>query len=90
MIRWPALLVEQVAQHRADARLRRRVAGLLGVGGVGQQQADALVGCDRADAGEVGAAAVDRREVELEVAGVQDHALGRVERDGEARAAPSG
>ena len=35
---------------------------------VGQQQADALGGRDRADAGEVGAPAVDRREVELEVA----------------------
>ena len=35
-----------------------------------------------ADAGEVGAAAVDRREVELEVARVQDHALRGVDRDG--------
>ena len=33
---------------------------------------------------EVGEAAVDRREVELEVAGVQDRALRRVERGGEA------
>ena len=39
---------------------------------------------DGADAGEVGEAAVDRREVELPVAGVQDHALRRVERGGEA------
>ena len=35
-----------------------------------------------ADAGEVGAAVVDRREVELEVARVQDHALRRVHGDG--------
>ena len=35
---------------------------------------------DRADAGQVGAAAVDRGQVELEVTRVQDHALRRVER----------
>ena len=35
-----------------------------------------------ADAGEVGAPVVDRREVELEVAGVEDHALRRVHGDG--------
>ena len=60
------------------------MAVLVGVGGVGQQQADALVAGDRADAGQVGEAAVDRGEVELEVAGVQDHALRGVERGGEA------
>ncbi len=37
-----------------------------------------------ADAGQVGEAAVDRREVELEVAGVEDHALRGVEGGGEA------
>ena len=42
-----------------------------------------LVG-DGADAGQVGDAAVDRREVELQVARVQDHALRRVEGGGEA------
>ena len=36
---------------------------------------------DRADPAEVGAATVDRGEVELEVAGVEDHALRRVQRD---------
>ena len=43
-----------------------------------------------ADAGEVGEPAVDRREVELEVAGVQDHALRGVERQWRSRGAPSG
>ena len=38
---------------------------------------------DAADARQVGAPAVDGREVELEVTGVQDHALGRVEGGGE-------
>ena len=37
------------------------------------------------DAGEVGAPAVDRLQVDLEVARVQDHALGRVEGGGEGR-----
>ena len=35
-----------------------------------------------AEPGEVGAARIDRREVELEVAGVQDDALRGVHRDG--------
>src|SRR3712207_8908873 len=54
-----------------------RVAGLLGVGGVRQEQADARLPGDGSDAGQVGGAAVHRREIELEVARVEDHALGR-------------
>ena len=81
----PALVrVEQVVEHGADALLAAGVAVRVGVGGVPQQQADALVAGDGAHAGQVGEAAVDRGEVELEVAGVQDHALRRVERGGEA------
>ena len=76
-----ALLGEQGAQHRTDAGLGRRVTRFLGVGRVGQQQADALVGGDGSDAGEVGATSVDRREIELEVAGVEDDSLRRVDRD---------
>ena len=49
-----------------------------------EQQADALVVGDGAHAGQVGEAAVDRGEVELPVARVQDHALRRVEGRGEA------
>ena len=45
---------------------------------------------DGADAGQVGAPTVDRREVELEVAGVQDHALRRVDRRSRGRGARSG
>ena len=51
---------------------------------VGQQQADALVLGDRPHHPEVGQPAVDRGEVELEVAGVEDRALRGVERGGEA------
>ena len=77
------VVAEQVAQHRADTALARRVTRLLGVGGVGQQQADAVLVGDATDARQIGDAAVDGREVELEVAGVQDHALRCVERGGE-------
>ncbi len=59
--------------------------GALGVRRVGEQQPDATVAAgDLAEQREVGVAAVDRREVELEVAGVDDRALGREERDREA------
>ena len=59
-----------------------REARALGVRRVGQEQPHALA-ADLAEAGEVGAAAVDRREVDLEVAGVQDRAGGRAVRDRE-------
>ena len=75
------LLHEQLPQHTADTRLARRVAVLLGVGGVGQEQTDALVRRERADATEVGAPAVDRGEVELEVARVEDDPLRGVQGD---------
>ena len=44
----------------------------------------AVAARDLAEQREVGVAAVDRREVELEVAGVDDRARGREERDREA------
>jgi hypothetical protein len=83
MMRRPSWACEQVVEHPADGGLAGRVAGLLGVGGVGQQQADAGSLGDGADAGQVGEAPVDRGEVDLEVARVQDHALRGVEGDGE-------
>ena len=81
----PALvLVEQVVEHLAHRALAAGVTGLVGVGRVAEQQADAVARRERADAGQVGEPAVDRREVELEVARVQDRALRRVEGGGEA------
>ena len=78
----PAASARRTVRAAPRRRWSRAARGrLLGVGRVGHQQPDALVGRDRADAGEVGAAAVDRREVELEVAGVQDDTLRRVHRD---------
>ena len=78
------VLGEQGAQDLAHRRLGGGVARLLGVGGVGQQQADARPRGQGADGGQVGDPPVDRREVDLEVARVQDHALGGVEGGGEA------
>ncbi|MEZ5180279.1 MAG: hypothetical protein R2702_00095 [Acidimicrobiales bacterium] len=49
-----------------------------------EQEAHALVLGDGAHDAEVGEAPVDRREVELPVPAVEDRALGRVERGGEA------
>jgi hypothetical protein len=62
-----AVLVEQRPQHPPDAALARGVPGLLGVRRIAQQHADAVRFGDLSDAGEVGAAVVDRGQVELEV-----------------------
>ena len=81
--RWPAAATKTRRMRHADGALRRREAGFLGVRRVGQQEADARAGREGADPGQVGPPAVDRQQVELEVAGVQEDALGGVERDGE-------
>ena len=58
-------------------------AGDLGVGGVGQEQVDALL-AEPGEAAQVGDPAVERELVHLEVAGVQDQAGRGADRDGEA------
>ena len=73
------LAADRLAQHVAHVPLRPRRPGVVGVGRVGQQQPHARVVGERADAGQRGAPAVHGREVELEVAGVQDQALRRGE-----------
>ena len=60
---------EDVVQHRADAALGGDEAGHLGVGGVRQQQVDAL-GAEPGEGAQVGQDAVQRQLVHLEVAGV--------------------
>src|SRR5258708_4345271 len=67
------------ATCRLSPRVMRARADL-GARGVGQQQQRALRG-DRGQAGEVRLAAVDRRMVELPVAGVDDRALGGLDGD---------
>ena len=72
--------------HRVThRRLRRGEARPFRVGRVGEQQPDATVHPrDLAEEREVRVPPVDRCEVELEVAGVDDRAGGREERGGEA------
>ena len=75
------LAADRLAQHVAHLALRSGRPGVVRVGRVGQQQPHARVAGQRADAGQCGAPPVHGREVELEVAGVQDQAL----RGGEGR-----
>ena len=59
-----------------DRGLRFGEPGLLGVGGVRQEQADALGAGQLPHARQIGAPAVDRLQVELEVARVEDRRPG--------------
>ena len=83
MIRLSGWAANRPVQHRADPALAVGVAVLLGVGGVRQQQPDPGPVGQGADLGQVGRPPVDGRQVDLEVARVQDHALRGVEGGGE-------
>ena len=82
MMRLLALGGEDPAQRHAHRGFRIGKAGLLRVGGVRQEEADTLGLRKLAHARHVGAPAVDRLQVDLEVPRVEDHALRRVECDG--------
>ena len=69
----PLALRELLQQGRADARLRRRHPGPVGVGRVAAEQQQAFA-ADLGQARDVGRAAVDRGLVELVVAGHQHRA----------------
>ena len=72
----PALGVpEHLVDRRGDVALGRGEAGHLGVGGVGEEEVDALLPQPREGA-QVGEPAVERQLVHLEVAGVQQGAAG--------------
>src|SRR5712692_7793734 len=78
------MIAKYRSHRRADRDLRRSESGPLRVGGVGEQQLDATCSLgDLTDQREVGLAAVDRREVELEVTAVQNGARRRVVGGGE-------
>ena len=79
------LPTNQRGQIATDLRLGAGSARRIRIGGVSHQQPDAGIVGEGADTAEVGAAPVDRGEVELEVARVQDHALRGVERRDVAR-----
>ena len=75
---------EDPAQRLSDCALAARIARQLGVRRVGEQEPDAFAGGNLPDAGEVGPAPVDRRQIKLEVAAVEHDALRGVEGEGEA------
>ena len=88
MIRW-SLLVEDPVEHRADVLLGGGEARHLGVGGVGQEQVDALL-AEPGERAQVGDPAVERQLVHLEVAGVQDQCRRRCGSRPRARRGSSG
>ena len=73
-------LREDLAERLADDALRLRHAGPLRVRRVAEQEVDAAI-ADLGELADVGALAVDRRVVDLVVAGVHDPAAGRLEDD---------
>ena len=78
----PLILVfeEDVRKAAADGAFRRGVARPLGIGGFTHEQQHALI-ADLADAGDVHHLAVHRGEIQLEVAGVEQDAERRADRD---------
>ena len=76
----PAAL-KQAAEGPAHRALRHRIARTLDIRRVGEQREDALL-AKLAEAGEVNDLTVDRRGVDLEVAGVDGHAETGVDRKG--------
>ena len=76
----PVRLREDLAERLADDALRLRDARALGVRRVAEQQVDA-VAADLREPADVGALAVDRRVVELVVAGVDAAPARRLEHD---------
>ena len=74
---------EALGQRRAHVDLRARVAGAVHVGGVRAEHDHALL-AELGEAPVVGRLAVERARVELEVAGVDDGADGRVDRQADA------
>ena len=80
MMRWSGCSPKMWRSESPTVRSLRVKPGLFGVRRVREQETDARIAVrERPDAGEVGAATIDRRVVDLEVARVDDDALGRVE-----------
>ena len=75
-----ARLADDGVEHAADLSFRRDEARHLGVGGVDEEQVHALV-AEAGEPGEVGEPAVERKLIELDVAGVQHDAGGGADRD---------
>ena len=71
---------EDVRERLADDALRERVSGAFGIGRIGEHAQHAGV-ADARDRREVGRIAVDRRLIELEIAGVKERAERRADRE---------
>ncbi len=71
---------EDGPERPAHHRLGRSAAGSFGVGGVGQHEVDP-VAANLREGLQICSAAVDRRLVELEVAGVEDAPVARIHND---------
>jgi hypothetical protein len=74
-------LGDHLVEHRADVALERREAGHVGVGGVDEEEVDAVL-AEARERAQVGEAAV-RQLVHLEVAGGEHRPGVGVDRDGE-------
>ncbi len=83
MMRLSRMRREQPGQDGADLALAIRGALLLCVRRIGQEQLDPRPIGQRPDAGQVGGPPVDRGQVDLEVARMQDDSLRRVKGGGE-------
>ena len=75
-------VAEDLVDDRGDRLLARGEARHLGVGGVGQEEVDALL-AEPGERAQVGDPAVERQLVHLEVAGVQHHPRAGADRDGQ-------
>ena len=69
------VLGEQLSQHHTNRLFRWRRAALFGIGAVQHEQSNAVAGCKRTEACQVCATIVHWREVNLEVARVDDDTL---------------
>ena len=78
---------EKIGQRAADAALRRAMPGDERVRRVAQQREHPLLAVAR-EGGQVGGATIDRRVIDLEVAGVDDRSDGRA--DGQAEGVDDG
>ena len=70
-----AVLGKQCAQDGANIALARCMTFFFSVGAVGHEQPNAAVVRQRTQSGKVGTTTINWSEVELEVAGMQHHAL---------------
>ena len=72
------IAMEQVVEHGAHRSFRCRVSVLLSISAVGEKETNAFGGSNCANSSEVSKTAVDRGQIELEIASVKNDALRRM------------